>query len=101
MSFRYTLDAVEQQTNMMKLVTDWETRLKYLMTVHKIWEHGIHKLNKYIEKANRLFGEAYRVVLRKLEVGDMIFSGLVYEASSGQAWRLVMKYFLQSLTRFR
>ena len=69
MSFRYTLDAVEQQTNVMKVVTDSETRLKYLMTVHKIWEHGIHKLNKYVDKTNRLFAETYRVVLRKLEVG--------------------------------
>ena len=74
MSFRYTLDAVEQQTNVMKVVTDSETRLKYLMTVHKIWEHGIHKLNKYVDKTNRLFAETYRVVLRKLEVGFREYS---------------------------
>ena len=67
-SFKFTLDAIEQQTNVMKVVTDSETRLKYLMTVYKIWEHGVHKLNKDVERGNRLFAEAYRVVLRKLEV---------------------------------
>lgn len=67
-SFKFTLDAIEQQTNVMKMVTDSETRLKYLMTVYKIWEHGVHKLNKDVERGNSLFAEAYRVVLRKLEV---------------------------------
>lgn len=67
-SFKGTLEAVEQQTNMMKLVTDSEARLKYLMTVYKIWEHGVHKLNRDVEKLNKLLAEAYRVTLRKLEV---------------------------------
>jgi hypothetical protein len=67
-SHRYTLDAVEQQIEDMKMVTDMEVRQKFLMVVYKIHEHGVHKLNKHVERSNRLLAEAYRVTLRKLEV---------------------------------
>ena len=35
--------------------------------MYKIREHGVQKLNRDVEKLNRLFAEAYRVALRKLE----------------------------------
>ncbi|XP_053384100.1 calcineurin-binding protein cabin-1-like isoform X2 [Mercenaria mercenaria] len=66
-SHRYTLDAVEQQIEDMKAITDTEVRQKFLMVVYKIHEHGVHKLNKHVERTNRLLAEAYRVTLRKLE----------------------------------
>ncbi|WAR03684.1 CABIN-like protein [Mya arenaria] len=66
-SHRYTLDAVELQITDMKTETDSDKRLAFLQTVYKVWEHGVHKLNKYPDRANRLLAEAYRVVLRKLE----------------------------------
>jgi len=67
-SHRYTLDAVEQRIEEMRMETDPDKRLAFLQCVYKVWEHGVHKLNKYPDRANKLLADAYRVVMRKLEV---------------------------------
>ena len=72
-SHRYTLDAAEERINDMKSITDIEQRHKFLLLFYKIWEHGVHKLNKHVERTNKLLAEAYRVVLRKLEVSQECF----------------------------
>lgn len=68
LSHQRTLDVVELQISDMKTETDSEKRLQFLQTVYKIWEHGVHKLAKEQDRTNMLLAEAYRVVLRKLEV---------------------------------
>ena len=68
LSHQYTLDIVELQISDMKTETDSDSRLQFLQTVYKIWEHGVHKLAKEQERTNTLLAEAYRVVVRKLEV---------------------------------
>lgn len=71
LSHQYTLDVVEAQISDMKTETDPEKRQHFLKTVYKIWEHGVHKLAKEQERTNLLLAEAYRVVVRKLEVCTM------------------------------
>ena len=59
LSHQYTLDIVELQISDMKTETDSDSRLQFLQTVYKIWEHGVHKLAKEQERTNILLAEAY------------------------------------------
>ncbi|KAL5007713.1 hypothetical protein ScPMuIL_016519 [Solemya velum] len=64
LALRYTLDTVIARTKEMKSVDDEEKLTTFLLDVHKIWSHATSKLSPPIERANKLFAEAFIVARR-------------------------------------
>lgn len=69
LALRYTLETVTTRTKDMKSVDDEETLINFLLDVHKMWSHATNKLSPPIERANKLFAEAFLVAR-----GDKVLS---------------------------
>ncbi|XP_050407932.1 calcineurin-binding protein cabin-1 [Patella vulgata] len=64
LAFRYTVEVMMLRSEQLLKETVEEKRLSFLMDVYKVWHHGIHKLNKFVESTNKVFIKTFRLALQ-------------------------------------
>ncbi|KAK6191339.1 hypothetical protein SNE40_003056 [Patella caerulea] len=64
LAFRYTVEVMMIRSEQLLKETVEEKRLAFLMDVYKVWHHGIHKLNKFVESTNKVFIKTFRLALQ-------------------------------------
>ncbi len=72
MAFDLSLGALDKRVaTLSQKKTSEETRMKLLMEVHRVWQHGV-KSKLQVRRINRLLSAAYKTCIRD-KVGNWIW----------------------------